>query len=81
MVPIQPIQDEGYLFKASPIGVLKTSSKMQYGWPEDRDHYYSEGRRRELPDESYEEFFVGPEQQFNQQMNAAPIVAPGKPAK
>jgi hypothetical protein len=92
--PTVPIEDGGYLFKVPPTGVLKTSLKLQDGWPEDRYYYYSEERRRELStrsqdgkrliwskingavsglsgEKSYEEFFVGTEQQFRQQMNAS----------
>jgi hypothetical protein len=84
-----------------PTGVLKTSLKLQDGWPEDRYYYYSEERRRELStrsqdgkrliwskingavsglsgEKSYEEFFVGTEQQFRQQMNAS-TATPGVP--
>ncbi len=103
--PEIPVEDGAYIFKVPPTGVLKTSSKIQYGGRWDRYYYYSEGgRKRELPDadqggksliwdkisgavsgssgeKTYEEFFVGTEQQFREQVKAAPTTAPGTPEK
>ncbi len=57
--PPLPMEDGGYVLKIPADGILRTSSREQYGWAKDHYYYESAGGVRPLPDSGPEGLIWG----------------------